>query len=46
MEEWKDGGVRGSGMSVLVGCVRLVVSGDSARDGGCTAGESVKGIYT
>jgi hypothetical protein len=45
VEEWKDGEGRRSRMSVLVDCMRSVVSEDSARHGRCTAGESVKGIY-
>jgi hypothetical protein len=45
VEEWKEAEVRRSRMSVLVDCMRSVVSEDSAQDGGCTAGESVKSIY-
>ena len=44
-KEWKDGEFRRSRMSVSVDYMRSVVSEDSARDGVCTAGESVKGVY-
>ena len=40
MEEWEDAEVRRSCMSVLVDCVRLVMSEEnSAGDSGCTAGK-------